>query len=110
MNVCAGTITSSRGPMPAACSMMVSAAVPDADADAVGHPAVRGELGLELLELLAEHERARGDYAVEGLSQVVDDWRMLSPRSTNGTAGMLVLPHLGVPFRAPPYQRRGAER
>ena len=30
MNVWAGTITSSPGPMPAACSMMVRAAVPDA--------------------------------------------------------------------------------
>ena len=78
MNVCAGTITSSCAPTPAACSMMVSAAVPDPTPTQWRHLAVRGELGLELLDLLAEDERARGDYAVEGLPQVVDDSRMLS--------------------------------
>jgi len=53
MNVCAGTITSSPAPIPAACSASASAAV-RTPRDTVGDAAVVGKLSFEALDLLAE--------------------------------------------------------
>ena len=56
MNVCAVVMTSSPGPTPHACSARWRADVPEATPTAPLAPSVRGEGGLERLDLLAEDE------------------------------------------------------
>jgi hypothetical protein len=73
------------------------------DADAMGHPTIRGELRLEPFELFAEHEPARSHHAIECVPQIVNDRPVLSAQIHKWhRMHAALLPHLGVPFRAPP--------
>ena len=106
MKVCAGTITSSPGPIPAASSASVSAAVPERDADAVLDAAVGGELGLEGVDLGAEDEAAVAEDRVEGGAQFGASGAWWRSRSTNGTdasagrVSVALIPAAGPPSSA----------
>ena len=84
MKVCAGTITSSPGPMPAASSETVSAAVPDATPTQCSDSAELRELALEGLYLAPEHEPPVLEHAFEGPAQLVGERQMIAAEVHEG--------------------------
>ena len=103
MKVCAGTITSSPGPIPAAREGEREGGGPRRNPDAVRNLAVVGELTLEAVNLRAKDEAAVRDHRVERSVEVVAELVVLAGEVHEGhlahrwmTADLVRRAHRGV--------------